>query len=70
MLNKLIYTLIFIALDTTGGTHSIQGESKEYDSYTLDRQNALIFNVLIYKLLHVSGLTGPSSGSAVVQNIR
>jgi len=69
MFNKPIFTLTFIALDTTGETHSMQGESKEYDSYRLDQQNALIFNVLIYKFLHVSGLTGPSSGSAVVQNI-
>jgi hypothetical protein len=70
MLSKLIYTLIFIAVVSTGGTHSMQGESKEYDSYGLDWQDALIFNVLIYKLLHVSGLTGPSSGSAVVQSNR
>jgi hypothetical protein len=69
MLNKLVYKLTFIAVDTTGETHSMRGEGKEYDSYRLDQQNALILNVLICKFLHVSGLTGPSSGGAV-QNIR
>jgi hypothetical protein len=38
--------------------------------FKLDQQNTRIFNVLITKLLHFSALTGPSSGTAVVQNKR